>query len=210
MLTVYEGIQYRYFHWVERKRYKNLHPTADLSYDAIVWNKDNLVMADKTSIGIHAIIMNPKAKFIMKHHSGAAFGLSVITGSHPVKWNRLFKTVLPEEQAEIDAKQHLDRDVLVEEDVWIGANVTLLAGVTIGRGAIIGAGSVCMKDIPPYAIVRGNPAKVVGFKLTLEEIFAREDLLYKPEERLSKEMLEKNYKKYFYDRVPEINKYLKL
>lgn len=167
-------------------------------------------MGEKTNIDFNAVIMNPKAKFIMKHHSGAAFGLSVITGSHPIKWDRLFKTVLPEEQAEIDRIQHLDRDVIVEEDVWIGANVTLLAGVKIGRGAIVGAGSVCMKNVPPYAVVQGNPAKVVGFKLTPEEIIKREILHYKQEDRLTIDNIVRNYEKYFLSRIKEIKQVTKL
>ena len=45
--------------------------------------------------------------------------------------------------------------------VWIGADVTLLGGVRIGNGAIIGAGAVVAKDVPPYAVVVGNPARVI-------------------------------------------------
>ena len=92
----------------------------------------------------------------------------------------------------------------MEEDVWLGANVTLLAGVVIGRGATVGAGSVCVKSIPPYAITMGNPAKVIGFNYTPEQIIDHEKLLYKAEDRLSLDYLEKNYKKFFLDRISEI------
>ncbi|MFA6402601.1 MAG: CatB-related O-acetyltransferase [Salinivirgaceae bacterium] len=50
--------------------------------------------------------------------------------------------------------------VIIGEDVWIGSNSVILAGVNIGRGSIIGAGSIVTKDIPPYSIVYGNPAKI--------------------------------------------------
>jgi len=52
--------------------------------------------------------------------------------------------------------------VKIEDYVFIGPRVIILAGVTIGRGAIIGAGAVVTKDVPPYAIVGGVPAKIIG------------------------------------------------
>ena len=53
------------------------------------------------------------------------------------------------------------RPVTIGNDVWIGGRVIILPGVHIGDGAVIGAGSVVTKDVPPYAIVGGNPAKVI-------------------------------------------------
>ncbi|CAG0966633.1 partial lipopolysaccharide O-acetyltransferase, partial [Anaerolineae bacterium] len=54
--------------------------------------------------------------------------------------------------------------VRIEDDVWIGARVTILPGVVIGKGAIIGAGAVVTKDVPPYAICVGNPARILRFR----------------------------------------------
>ena len=54
-----------------------------------------------------------------------------------------------------------DGDVIIEDDVWLGHAVTVCAGVTIGKGSVIGAGSVVNKDIPPYSIAAGVPAKVI-------------------------------------------------
>ena len=51
--------------------------------------------------------------------------------------------------------------VVIQDKVWIGLNAILLKGVTIGEGAIVGAGSVVSKDVPPFTIVAGNPARVV-------------------------------------------------
>lgn len=56
---------------------------------------------------------------------------------------------------------YYEADIIVEDDVWIGANSVITAGVTIGKGSIIGAGSVVTKDIPPYSIAGGCPAKII-------------------------------------------------
>ena len=55
-------------------------------------------------------------------------------------------------------------NIIVGDDVWFGTNSTILSGVTIGQGAIIAAGSIVTKDVPPYAIVGGNPAKVIKYR----------------------------------------------
>jgi serine acetyltransferase len=61
-------------------------------------------------------------------------------------------------------------DIIIENDVWIGAKSTIMSGVKIRNGAIVGACSVVTKDVPPYAIVAGNPAKVVKYRFTEEQI----------------------------------------
>ena len=64
----------------------------------------------------------------------------------------------------------LKGDTVVGNDVWIGQNVTVLPGVHIGDGAIIGANSVVTKDVPPYSIVGGNPAKLIRKRFDDETI----------------------------------------
>lgn len=54
--------------------------------------------------------------------------------------------------------------IVIGNDVWIGMDSMILSGVTIGQGAVIAAGSVVTKDVPPYAIVGGNPAKVIKYR----------------------------------------------
>lgn len=67
--------------------------------------------------------------------------------------------------------------VVVEEKVWIAANATILKGVRIGKDAVVAAGSVVTKDVPPYAIVGGVPAKVIKMRFTPEEIEAHNIML---------------------------------
>jgi acetyltransferase-like isoleucine patch superfamily enzyme len=61
-------------------------------------------------------------------------------------------------------------DIIVENDVWIGAKSTIMSGVKIENGAVIAACSVVTKDVPPYAIVGGNPAKIIRYRFTPEQI----------------------------------------
>jgi acetyltransferase-like isoleucine patch superfamily enzyme len=53
------------------------------------------------------------------------------------------------------------KPVVIEDDVWIAAGCLIIPGVTIGKGSVIAAGSVVVKNVPPYSIVGGNPAKVI-------------------------------------------------
>jgi acetyltransferase-like isoleucine patch superfamily enzyme len=52
----------------------------------------------------------------------------------------------------------------IKNDVWIGAHCVILGDVTIGNGAVVAANSVITKDVPPYSIVAGSPAKVIGYR----------------------------------------------
>ena len=81
---------------------------------------------------------------------------------------------------------------------------------SIGRRAIIGAGSYVRNNIPPYAIVMGNPAKIVGFKMTPEEIVEYEKTHYDEKGCIPLDLLEKNYEKYFRSRWKEIRQWIQL
>ncbi len=61
-------------------------------------------------------------------------------------------------------------DTVVGNDVWIGTEAMIMPGVTVGDGAVIGSRALVTKDVPPYSIVGGNPAKVIKMRFTLEEI----------------------------------------
>jgi glycosyltransferase family protein len=62
--------------------------------------------------------------------------------------------------------------IIIMNDCWIGENVTILSGVTIGNGAVVAANAVVASNVPAYAIVAGNPAKVIGYRFTKEQIDA--------------------------------------
>lgn len=62
--------------------------------------------------------------------------------------------------------------VSIGSDVWIGTDARILSGVTVGHGAVIGAGSIVVQDVPPYAVVFGNPAKVIRFRFDIDTVTA--------------------------------------
>jgi len=70
------------------------------------------------------------------------------------------------------AYDRFEKKMLIGNDVWIGTNATIVRGVSVGNGAVIGANSVVTKDIPPYAIVAGCPAKVIKYRFS-EDIVER-------------------------------------
>ena len=159
---------------------------------------------DDVFIASGFVFISYSAKLIMKAHSNAATNFTVVTGNHGRVLGRYIKDTEKERSNEVEA------DVIVDEDVEIGSDVTLLAGVHVGRGASIGSGAVVRNNIPPYAIAIGNPCKIVGFNFTPEQIIEHEKSLYPEEERLPLELLEKNYKKYFLDRMKEIRSFTSL
>ena len=97
---------------------------------------------------------------------GGAHDFHAVT-THPfpyaVKWGMY---VTPEKTS------YFDEPLRIGSDVWIGSNACILRGLTVGDGAVIGAGSVVTRDVPPYAVVVGNPARVLKYRFS-EEIIAR-------------------------------------
>jgi acetyltransferase-like isoleucine patch superfamily enzyme len=64
--------------------------------------------------------------------------------------------------ANIKTPRHTSSFVIIEDDVWIGAGAIILPGVTVGRKSVVGAGSVVTKNVAPYTVVAGNPARPIG------------------------------------------------
>lgn len=79
------------------------------------------------------------------------FGAMILTGNHEI----------PVDRQPIFYGKHVRKKVIIQKDVWIGGNAVILPGVTIGEGAVIAAGSVVTKDVLPFSIVGGVPAKPI-------------------------------------------------
>lgn len=99
--------------------------------------------------------------------------------------------------------------IKVCDDVWIGYGATILSGVTIGQGAIIAAGSVVVKDVEPYSVVGGNPAKLIKYRYSTEIIEEMKKIDFsKIEPEDLKDIQDLIYKKLDMSVLNEIKKYL--
>ena len=140
---------------------KNSSIIPPLIYD----HPKNIFIGPRVYIGPRACLSATNAKIIFKGHTSVGEDLSIHTGNH----GRIIG-MYHNDITEKTKPSGLDKEVIIEEDVWIGSRVTILMGVTVGRGATIAAGSVVTKDVPPYSIVGGVPAKVIKYYWTEEEI----------------------------------------
>ena len=165
-----------YFLKFNKKEFGHIGKNVKLGSPMYWMSPKSIFIGDNTTIwGNAKFIISPKAgKFEIKENCFVGQGLTVITNNHNVR------PPISMLQWEVIKDSHFDsnKDVIVEDDVWIGANVTLLPGIKVGRGAIIGACSVVTKNIPPYAIVVGNPAKIIRYKYSDTEIIEHEKIIY--------------------------------
>ena len=92
--------------------------------------------------------------------------------THPIMYNKIWRKKLNIKENESYENMIGGHDKVTEigNDVWIALNVFIKRGVTIGDGAVIGAGSIVTKDVEPYSIVVGNPAKIIKYRTSKENI----------------------------------------
>lgn len=197
------GIKQRLRLWLDRilridrsSEYGLMEPGAYLAPDTILFSKKNLYLHAGASIPGGAEILNPRSKFTMGRNSFASYNLKVCPGNHMALVGKWKKEVTDELKDQLDPTHRYDRDITIEEDVWIGINVTLLNGAHIGRGCIVGAGCVVSGEWPPYAVIAGNPARIIRFLFTPDEIIEHERVLYPEAERLPRELLEENVRQW--------------
>ena len=137
---------------------------------------------------LFAITSNSKVQlFIGNFVSIAPKVVFIVSGDHDMKniCTYPFKAnILQTEQEEA-----YTRDMHIDDDVWIGTGAIILSGIHICQGAVIGAGAIVSKDVPPYAVVVGAPAKIIRYRFSDEII---EKMLEIDYSRLTKKEIEEH------------------
>ena len=137
--------------------------TIDL-YPQITPNK--LSIGDHVYLGSNTRILCTGAEVKIGSYVMFGPGVTVVTGNHRIDYvgKYMYDVKGPDKLPEND------QPVIFEGDNWIGTNATILKGVTIGEGAVVAAGAVVTKNVAPYTIVGGVPAKYIGDRFTPEEL----------------------------------------
>lgn len=127
----------------------------------------NSIICEYTSIGRNSRVINAQiGKFC-----SISWNCTIGATMHP--YNTITTNAfpyVPEMGKFVNERKQKIVMTTVKNDVWIGCNSVILPGVTIENGAIIGAGAVVTKNVPPYAIVAGVPAKIIGYRFNDEII----------------------------------------
>jgi acetyltransferase-like isoleucine patch superfamily enzyme len=116
------------------------------------------VEGDYSQIYMHSNSVLRKGCFLLARvrielgeNSTVAYGSTILTGANPHGPRNLLARIYEKKRA----------PVIIEDNVWVGARAIILTGVTIGRCSVVAAGSLVNRDVPPYSVVAGVPAKVV-------------------------------------------------
>ena len=138
-----------------------------------VYSYENITVGDNVNLGYRPMIVASQSKIRIGHHVMFGPEVTVRGGNHRID-------ILGRYMIDINESEKRPEDdpgVIIEDDVWIGTRAVVLAGVTIGRGAVVAAGAVVTKSVSPYAIVGGNPAKLIRMRWPDEEIQRHEEVL---------------------------------
>lgn len=119
---------------------------------------ENVYIGNHVYIASDVTFMSTRAKIYIGDHVMITSGTFVITGNHRIDIPGRYMDMITDDEK----RPEDDQDVIFEGDNWIGVGSIILKGVTIGEGAVVAAGSVVTKSVPPYTIVGGVPAKVIG------------------------------------------------
>lgn len=173
----------------------NIGKNSILARPTNISNPTGIYIEDQVEVRYGFSVINSETeKVIIKKYTVLAPMCTIITNSH--------RATVGVPQFLLGESHVNDKssDVIINEDVWVGAQSTIMAGVNIGRGAIVGARALVTKDVPPYALVVGMPAKIVGVKFSKVGIMEHERILYTEDKRMTKEEIDSLFETFYSDK----------
>lgn len=133
----------------------------------------SIVLGDDVSISVGAHFSATRSEIVVGNKVMFGPNVTIMGGDHNITQLGRYMFDVQEKLPENDLP------VRIEDDVWVGTGAIILKGVVIGRGAVVAAGAVVTRDVPPYAIAAGVPAKVIRLRWSDEEIAKHEAMLAK-------------------------------
>lgn len=119
-----------------------------------------VVIGDRCYIGASHLVCH--TRILIGDDVIISWGVTIVDhDSHALEWSKRERDVLTWKQGQKEWSSVAISPVAIGSKVWIGFGVSILKGVTIGEGAVVGAKAVVTRDVPPFTVVAGNPARVV-------------------------------------------------
>ena len=173
---------------IRKAKLKKLHPESD-TIPMNYFDFSHVVIGNGSYGELNVVDFGGDKKLIIKNYVSIAQNVNfVINADHYT--NHISTYPFKVKMLKTQTSESFGKgDIIVDDDVWIGYGATIMSGVHIGQGAVIAAGAVVTKDVPPYAIVGGVPAKVIKSRFEPKMI---EELLKIDYSKLTKEDIEKH------------------
>lgn len=174
MIKIIKKLYHLYLYYFKWRKYtigRNLHASRLV----VLWAKHNIVIGDNFYIGRYSQI-----ECDAKIGNNVIFANCVaLVGRYDHNYMQIGTPIRLSSQIRDDNYnwKGINSNVTIEDDVWVGYGAIVLSGIRIGKGSIIAAGSVVTKDVEPYSIVGGNPAKLIKHRFTDKEQMLHESLI---------------------------------
>ncbi|VXC31305.1 conserved hypothetical protein [Flavobacterium sp. 9AF] len=160
------GIKLKIKKWISRKLSTILAYSHTPPYTI---SSNSKVEAGVESYHNGNLIVKGKGLFKIGNYCALGQDIKIILSNHVYNYPSLQYNFYRKRFNELPYK--MDKgNITIGSDVWIGDNAILLPNITVGNGAIIGAGAVVTKDVPDFAIVGGNPAKIIKYRFSEAQI----------------------------------------